>query len=226
MRVVQSEGKRGSLKWLQRAVETCPDLLQPAGLPPIHWLSPRRDDDFAEYRDGAFLDLLDLGALRPALRAFWPARGPQWDALGRAGETRVLVEAKAHVRELLSPPSAAKPASHERIAKSLDRVKTALGADERSDWARVLYQYANRLAHLWFLRDQGVDARLLFVDFVGDEERNGPQSPEAWAATYQVADHALGLTPGHPLARFITHMHPPVAQIASAVPLSPPDPPR
>lgn len=35
MRVIQPEGRRGSLKWIQQAVEYTPDLLQPTDLPGI-----------------------------------------------------------------------------------------------------------------------------------------------------------------------------------------------
>ena len=41
------------------------------------------------------------------LKDFWPPRGPQWDALGRIFKTAYfLVEAKAHVTELISSPAA------------------------------------------------------------------------------------------------------------------------
>lgn len=64
MRIEQPEGKRGSLKWIQRSVEKQPDgvveQLQAKGVLPVGdtltWLSPLRDDHWAEYRDALFLD--------------------------------------------------------------------------------------------------------------------------------------------------------------------------
>lgn len=198
---------KGSQKWLQHFVETAPSRLQPKELGPMTWISPRAADDFAEHRDGAMLQRLELTDLAPELAGFWPSRGPVWDGLARAGQTRVLVEAKSHPAEFLSPPSAARdPGSIARIAAAFATVKAALGADDRSDWSRVFYQYANRLAFLWFLRGQGVDARLLFVSFTGDHEMHGGASVDTWKALFRAADYALGLSPDHPLAPHVLHV--------------------
>ena len=112
MRIIQPKGERGSLKWLQRAVhEAWNDLNEPIvsalrGATAIEWLSPLESDDFAEYRDNAFLRRLGLDELRPELAKFWPQRGPQWDGLARSENGHVLlVEAKAHVGEFCSGPS-------------------------------------------------------------------------------------------------------------------------
>ena len=205
---------RGSLKWTQRAVEKRPDLLQPSGLPEIEWLSPLRRDEFAEYRDGAFLDRLGLSHLSGALSEFWPKRGPQWDALGRAGPRVVIVEAKAHVGEFLSPPTQASPLSRAKIQRAFETVRADLGVSNETKWTEVLFQYANRLAHLWFLRNAAVDTELVFVDFLGDEEMKGPKSAEVWEAAFLVADHALGLTNRHKLTRHIHHVYPDVSVLS------------
>ncbi len=197
-------------------------MVQPPEWPLLEWRSPLPGDDFAEYMDSSFLRLLGLDHLVPELADFWPRSGPRWDGLAVFPGGVVLVEAKAHVPELLSSPSDASPASLARIAASLTRVRSALGADDRSDWARVLYQYANRLAHLWFLRENGVDARLLFVDFIADADRRGPASAETWTAAYQVADHALGLPGAHALRGAIAHLHPDVRAIDRVAPPLPP----
>ena len=208
MRVAQPEGKRGSLKWLQRAIEHRPDLLQPAELARIEWISPIRADDFAEYRDGDFLSAVGLPHLTDELSAFWPKRGPQWDALGRVSNTVVLVEAKAHIGEFLSPPSQASAASRAKIDAAFGSVRAALGVTTKTDWAEVFFQYANRIAHLWFLREKGVSAELLFVSFLNDTVMDGPSTAETWEAAFAVANHALGLGKAHGLARHIRHIYP------------------
>ena len=215
MRVPQPEGTKGSLKWLQRAVERRPDLLALPGLPDIRWLSPLRADDFAEYRDAAFLERLGRGHLAPELATFWPRGGPQWDALGLAGDRPVLVEAKAHVGEFLSPASQAGPASQARIEAAFAAVQADLGALPRADWTRVFYQYANRLAHLWWLHRQGVAAQLCFVSFRGEADPGiaGPEHAETWEAVFALADHVLGLPARHRLSRHIHHLTPPVAAL-------------
>lgn len=212
MRAPQPEAVRGSQKWLQRAIERRPGLLAPDGAP-IRWLSPLREDAFAEYRDAAFLDRLGLGAHADALKAFWPARGPQWDGLGWSEGAPVLVEAKAHLSEFLSPPSKASPASRNWIEQALQEVQRDLGAAPGCDWSARFYQYANRLAHLWWLHRQGIGGTLLFVSFIGDADMVGPHDPGVWSAAFSVADYALGLPKRHALSAHVRHVHPDVAAL-------------
>ena len=202
MRVPQPDGVRGSLRWIQLLTEHAPGVLTDAtraalGLAPewtIEWVSPRFNDQWSEYRDSDFLDRLDLARLAPALNAFWPDGGPQWDGLGRSSDGGVvLVEAKAHANELQSSCQASSAASVERIRKSLHSAQHAFGAERGGDWSVAYYQYANRLAHLSFLRDNGVHARMVFVYFVGDSEMNGPQSREGWTPALAAAYGHLGL---------------------------------
>lgn len=219
-RIPQIPGKRGSLRWIQKAVaERWPALEAPivarAGNDrTIIWRSPLKADGFAEYRDGDFLDLLDLSHLRQSLTAFWPDRGPQWDALAQLeGGGILLVEAKAHIGELCSPGSAAGAASLARISETLDHVAEALGASvTRAPWTTHFYQLANRIAHLHFLRCQGVDAWLALVNFVGDDDMNGPNTVEAWEAAYAIAWHVMGVGKRHVLSRYIVEVYPDVRE--------------
>jgi hypothetical protein len=220
MRVEHKEGERGSLKWIQRAVASAsPTLEQPildrTGASRIIWRSPIADDSLAEYRDADFLNRVGLARLAPALSEFWPARGPQWDALALTDKEDVLlVEAKAHVRELCSPGSQATGASRERIAGNLDEIAARLGAHPgRAPWITQFYQLANRLAHLCFLRDNGVKAWLVLVNFIGDGDMEGPARATEWQAAYQVAWHVMGLSPRHPIARFCIEVFPDVADL-------------
>src|SRR5688572_9064234 len=99
MRVPQSAGEKGSLKWMQEMLAQTPSPIDTAvrtelGLSEsssIDWKSPRADDDRAEYRDGDFLVKLGLERYTDDLKVFWPNRGPQWDALGVASEGQVIL---------------------------------------------------------------------------------------------------------------------------------------
>ena len=213
MRVVQPEGSRGSLKWLQTAIEQGGAMLRPASFPDIRWVSPLRGDQFAEYRDSAFLERIGQGHLAAELSDFWPRGGPQWDALGLAGNKPVLVEAKAHITEFFSPASQASELSLAKILASLQSVASSLQARPGADWSKVFFQYANRIAHLDFLRRHGVDAHLLFVSFIRDRDMGGPESPAEWEAAFRVADYALGLSKRHSLSKFIHHVYPDVTHL-------------
>lgn len=218
-RVAQTPGKRGSLRWIQQAVNERwealdnPILAKLPGAALIEWRSPLEHDDFAEYRDGEFLDKVGLPQLRPALGEFWPERGPQWDALGVSDRGDVLlVEAKAHVAEMCSPGTAAGPESRERINRALVGCADRLGARvSRAAWTDHFYQLANRIAHLHFLREHGVPAYLVLVNFLNDADMKGPTTPEAWGAAYEVAFHVMGLPKRHPMARYMFEVFPDVS---------------
>lgn len=199
MRVVQPEGIRGSLKWIQRLVGSRPELcdaqLRESGaLPegPLEWLSPRRDDDWAEYRDAAFLCRIGHSELAEALRDFWPRGGPQWDGLARDATGGIyLFEAKAHLGEMVSTCQASLK-SRTQIETALSEAKVAFGAAPGADWLTGYYQYANRLAHLYFLRRLGVNAWLVFLYFTNDAEMQGPTSEAAWHAHLEEVYKQLG----------------------------------
>lgn len=215
MRVAQTRGARGSLKWIQRLANDpgAPlDALLTAATGQstrLSILSPRESDDFAEYRDRAFLDLIGRGDLDVARRAFWPARGPQWDAVARGADGAIwLFEAKAHLDEMLSPPCAASGPSREMIETALAQAAAALGARPRAAWTACFYQLANRLAWTSFLRAQGVDARLALVNIIGDADMKGPQSREEWQSALHVAFHVMGLPRRHALSPHMVEIYP------------------
>ena len=220
MRIPQKEGSRGSLKFIQRLVSGRPALLdarlrEAGAIPPgveVRWVSPRVDDDWAEYRDSAFLERVGRGDLVADLRAFWPSRGPQWDALGIAGDAVLLVEAKAHVGELVSTCTAKSPRSRSMIAKAFYETKTALGAGADCNWLSGYYQLANRLAHLEFLRRRGVDARLVLLQFTGDTGMPTPSTRKAYRAALDVALAHLGFEPSATIPD-VVHIYVDVAEL-------------
>lgn len=209
----KSEGARGSLKWMLRAVNSNSPHLQPSGLPPLTWVSPLQSDDYAEYRDALALKRLGLQTLVDKLPAFWPNRGPQWDGLATFDGGVVLVEAKAHIAEFRSPASQAGPKSRAVIQSSFAALQKALGLPPKGGWDQTFYQYTNRLAHLWWLRENGIDAHLLFVDFLGDHDMGGPDSPAAWKTAFEEADTALGLPKKHALSAYVHHIYPDVRHL-------------
>lgn len=163
----------------------------------ITWLSPLADDDFAEYRDEAFVTRLGLHSARMdvPLAAFWSARGPQWDALARTSRRRILlVEAKAHRSELMSRCAATNSRSLAKIRRALEQTQAFCRADPAADWSQHHYQYANRLSHLYWLRQlNGVDAQLLFIYFIHDTSKTNLPSVERWQHEIAGVHRRLGL---------------------------------
>lgn len=163
----------------------------------IEWLSPLECDGFAEYRDSAFLKRLGACLDKRKLKNFWPRSGPRWDGLARtSGGSLLLLEAKANVPEFDTDPTGATGTSLEKIKESLAKTKEFLKVKSDTDWSQCFYQYTNRLAHLYLLRElNGLPAYLVFVYFVGDGTVGGrpPVSREGWEAAIALVTKHLGI---------------------------------
>jgi hypothetical protein len=203
-KVKQPRGNKGSLKWTQELINEYPSILnkqinkffnRDSNLP-IEWLSPRADDDYAEYRDEAFLDLVGIRLTKTKLKEFWPNGGPQWDALGRdsAIGPYFLVESKANISELLSECQAKAPASLSLIKNSLFETQKYLNCTSHIDWTKGFYQYANRVAHLYYLRClNNVEAYLVFVYFLNDQTHI-PTLKSEWDGAINLQKRLMGLS--------------------------------
>jgi hypothetical protein len=164
----------------------------------LEWVSPLENEKFREYFDSSFLASVGLIELAGELANFWPQRGPQWDALagihwpdGRRSGV-LLVEAKSYPQEMYSGGCMASESSRPRIMQSLEAARAWVGAGS-ADWTGPLYQSANRLAHLYFLREVcGVPAWLANVCFCGDPR--SPTPPHVWDAALAEARISLGIT--------------------------------
>ena len=199
---------RGSRKWIALAVNNHPSLLARTlgESDQINWCSPLATEGFVEFRDSSALEKLGLGHLSESLMSYWPARGPVWDALGRTPSgTIYLVEAKAHIAEMLTPGTKASDEPRRVIDKAFADVQRSLGARPRANWCDCFYQQANRLAFLHFMVRNGIDARLAHISFVGDATMDGPQSAEAFRAVDACVDYVLGLPARHYLKTRIIH---------------------
>ena len=167
----------------------------------ITWTSPI-PPDYNEYYDKDFLSELGVRKLtdeKYPLDQFWPKRGPQWDALGYGNGKGFIVEAKSHISELFRDINTSNPESSEFIKKSLDEVKGKITpfADKRyeGDWTKVFYQYANRLAHLYYLRVLNeLDIYLVYVYFLNDPYWgiNAVSSKEKWEGVISTVKNYLG----------------------------------
>jgi hypothetical protein len=194
-RCPQSAGKKGSQKWLQQLVNEKPRVLNSlltenlklAENEHIHWLSPLKCDEYAEYSDQESLDLVNVSLRKRTLTDFWPESGPQWDALGKSDSGKIfLVEAKSHIRELISSTRAKNKNSLQRIRQSLQETKDFLNSKSKVDWSQNFYQYTNRLAHLYLLRQNGLQAYLVFIYFLNDAEMRGPATVDQWKGALEL----------------------------------------
>jgi hypothetical protein len=73
-------------------------------------------------------------------------------------------------------------------------------AKEKGAWETPFYQYANRLAHLYFMhRLNNLDAYLLFLYFSDAPDVPKPAPTEVeWRVAIRIFEQALGLRKKHP----------------------------
>jgi len=177
---------------VRQELSTLPDEAE------LTWVSPIVEGGYAEYQDMAFLRAVGLEAHSSSLSDFWPARGPVWDALAvvesegdRPGV--VLAEGKSYPGELFGGGCKASEPSRSQMAQAIARTQRWIGSEEDPDeWMGRLYQTANRMAHLYWLREViGVRAWLVHLLFVDDP--HGPTTRDQWVAAMEAASAELGL---------------------------------
>jgi hypothetical protein len=200
---VKTFAKAGSQRWLQIAVNRKPDLLLGAirrcgAIAPrvtIDWRSPLEADKFREYRDRSALAMAEIRNLKEQLDSFWPARGPVWDAIGITSDRRPLfVEAKAHIAEAVSPATRASATSRALIEQSLSKARRFYAPRATAVWSNLFYQYANRLAHQYFLKQiNGKPSILVFLYFVNADDMLGPMSEDEWHGAARLIHAVLGI---------------------------------
>lgn len=162
----------------------------------VVWHSPLLAEAHREYRDGAAVRALGLETrIISPLTRFWPARGPVWDALGRSSEGRpVLVEAKAHIPEAVSREKATAASSKKLIGTALALARAHYTRKNNEDWSSPFYQYANRLAfHYWLREENEIESTLVFLCFTNAVDMEGPKTKQEWQGAIRLIHAVLGL---------------------------------
>jgi hypothetical protein len=206
---------KGSQKWLRVLVNEYKPIffreivremphLNLNNLDQIEWLSPLKKDKYVEYSDSAFINKLAVKLEHKALADFWPNGGPVWDGLAKIDKKDILlIEAKSHIGELRSTLRAKATNSLRKICQSLIEAQGFLEVESLLDWGTPFYQYTNRLAHLYFLRELNkLPAYLVFVYFLNDPNMNGPSTKEEWQGALKLMKTLLGLS-RHKLSKYM-----------------------
>jgi hypothetical protein len=138
---------------------------------------------------------------------FWPQTGaaPNWDAVLRltpknpspALQDRwVIVEAKAQISEFDSCCQAGEEGKA-KIEKAFCETQKAFGIAAPNSWLDKYYQFANRLAFVYFMRKNGLDGSLLNICFINgwagkDPKLNVPDK-ETWEQKTEEVYAYLGI---------------------------------
>jgi hypothetical protein len=163
----------------------------------ITWL----DFDFSNNKDELDKELVGLSFLEkePSYKAVisqwkeeWPQSGNSmnWDLVGYTLKnnikTWVLVEAKAHIKELENDCKAG-PKSLMKIGKALTKTANNIGTEISIDspWSKKYYQLANRIYILDLLKRNDINSKLINIYFMGDKTDSSRKSPKD-IATWKV----------------------------------------
>ena len=191
----------------------------------IKWVSPI-SPDYLEYYDDDFLKVLGLKEWTDSkipLNQFWPKNGPHWDGLGFCINNNIekvfIVEAKSRLPEMFNDIyENIQPKSLELIKKSLTdvfkHIRPYCDYQYIGDWTKAFYQYANRIAHLYYLRvlnelngiNSSADVYLVYVYFINDPywHENAIKTKEEWEGIISTVKHYLGFSCGsHSLSNYV-----------------------
>lgn len=103
-------------------------------------------------------------------------------------------KAKAHIPEAATPATRVSAASLELIERSLGEARQFYAPRATATWSNLFYQYANRLAHHYFLTEvNGLASTLVFLYFVNADEMLGPMSEEERNGAVRLIHAVLGL---------------------------------
>lgn len=177
----------------------------------LNWCSPLKDDEYAEYVDQDFIDKLGISdKIKIPLKQFWPNKGPNWDGLAKYKNKIFIIEAKAHISEQQIESTDSKDKSLSLIENSLQKTKNFLEVKSNVSWCKNnYYQYANRLAHLYFLRElNNIDAHLLFIYFLNDKTiLEKKETIEDWEKAIDEVYKSLKIDRKNKLSNYIHHIY-------------------
>ena len=133
--------------------------------------------------DGEFIginfleDKDNYNLLKNNWKNYWPysSKGQHnWDGIIVHDDEYILLEAKAHLKELDSDISKdAKESSIIKINKAFEETKNSFNISTKNNWFKRYYQLANRIAFINFLHKNNIKASLLYIYFInGYEKRN------------------------------------------------------
>jgi hypothetical protein len=182
----------------------------------LRWRSPLLEKDFHEYSDDLWR-ALRLPTPDPVRDGFWPRGLPHWDGVAtvpgpHGNRGLLLVEAKSHTNELKAECEAS-PSSRRRIVEALATAQQYVGVPRGVDWTAPYYQYANRLAFLYYLRARrNIPTWLCFIYFTGDDFEVGgvmqpcPAEKADWKPLLDDVQRTLALPNCHPLSHFTVEL--------------------
>lgn len=133
-----------------------------------------------------------------AWKMFWPQRGNShnWDGIFKVGNIWYFVEAKAHLDEAFQNCGAKNTDSRKKIINAFEM--TCGNKDLAKKWIESnSYQLANRMAFLYFCKENGIDAKLCYISFLNGFKKTpklNVENASDWEKIWNEEYHNLQLT--------------------------------
>jgi len=159
------------------------ELRSQIGLPPnaeIHWLDYGWDSTTVsgdkEYKKGEFFEKIKeifTSKVVSSIKedSFGAILNQNWDGIFWVDKTVYIVEAKAHLKEIISDCQSDKPESLDVIEEYFKETRDRFGISSDNDWKKTYYQMANRIAFLALLKKHFIDAKLVNIYFLNGYEK-------------------------------------------------------
>jgi hypothetical protein len=169
----------------------------------LKWLDYPKDKN-SESLDGEYEGINFLPPdlqekIKANWKAYWPQTGtpPNWDAVlySKREDEWILVEAKAHLKELESSCGAS-DGSRKIIESAFEATRDRFGIHTSKSWLEPYYQLANRLAFVHFLLENKIKASLLYIYFLNgwpNDPNMNVTSPKAWRGAIDIEYAYLGI---------------------------------
>lgn len=174
---------------------------------------PLKDEDFKEAELKNFLKETSRPELGGQIRDWWlkvykyNTRTPNWDFVSTCTidgqEGLLLVEAKAHTREVKKNEKcgSTNKENREKIEKAIEKAKKEINNLNPSIDIKIskdnCYQLSNRVAHAWWLANNGIPVILLYLGFLNcnEMEKNGKifENNEDWQNCFQKYASSVGV---------------------------------
>jgi hypothetical protein len=148
-----------------------------------------------EYTGISFLPLELQNKISGNWKNYWPQQGnpPNWDSIiycsplapnSSLEDHWFIIEAKARLNEGIDKGTDAKnEESIKIIEKAFEKTKKRFNIKTENNWLEKYYQFANRLAFINFMLENGVQCSLLYIYFINgwpNDPKNNVTNIESW----------------------------------------------
>ena len=162
----------------------------------IEWLDFPYDDNRLS-GDGEYIGIEFLDSYSDILaqwKKFWPSlkKAQHWDAIAKTKDTWLLIEAKAHSKEMISDCTA-REKSKEVIEYRMMELIKRYNITPQGSRLKKYYQKANRILFISFLESIGIRAQIVFIYFINGYKNIGIENAEEWESLIKEQDMYLGI---------------------------------